>query len=105
MTWRRWLRDTEVSSIVSTGGVEFGDSVLLTGAAVQGQGVARGRMALVRGHLASGRLIRPLKVSRPGDYAYYTVTTHAAAEKPRVQAFVRWLHAQVEDDVIDEGPV
>ena len=64
-----------------------------------------GRIALVRGHLASGKLIRPLKISRPGDYAYYTVTTQAGAEKPRVRAFINWLHAQVENDVIDERPV
>ena len=105
MTWRRWLRDADVTNIDPRGGVEFSDSVLLTEAAIQGHGVALGRMALVRGHLASGRLIRPLRVSRPGDYAYYTVTTHAAAEKPRVQAFLRWLQAQVEGDVIDEAPV
>ena len=105
MTWKRWLRDAGVSGIDPTIGVEFGDSLLLTEAAVRGQGVALGRIALVRGHLASGRLIRPLKVSRPGDYAYYTVTTQAGAEKPRVRAFINWLRAQVENDVIDERPV
>ena len=105
MTWKRWLRDAGVSGIDPTIGVEFGDSLLLTEAAVRGQGVALGRIALVRGHLASGKLIRPLKASRPGDYAYYTVTTQAGAEKPRVRAFINWLHAQVENDVIDERPV
>ena len=105
MTWKRWLRDAGVSGIDPTIGVEFGDSLLLTEAAVRGQGVALGRIALVRGHLASGRLIRPLKISRPGDYAYYTVTTQAGAEKPRVRAFINWLRAQVENDVIDERPV
>ena len=105
MTWKRWLRDAGVSSAMSAGGVEFGDSILLTEAAVQGQGVALGRISLVRGHLATGRLLRPLKVSRPGDYAYYTVTTQAGAERPRVQAFLRWLEDQVENDVIEDDPV
>lgn len=105
MTWKRWLRDAGVSSTLSAGGVEFGDSILLTDAAVRGQGVALGRISLVRGHLATGRLVRPLKVSRPGDYAYYTVTTHAGAEHPRMQAFLRWLAEQVEDDVIEDEPV
>lgn len=102
MTWKRWLRDAGVTGIDPSGGVEFGDSLLLTEAAVRGQGVALGRTALVRAHLAAGTLIRPLKVSRPGDYAYYAVTTHAGAEKPRVRAFINWLHEQVEDDARDE---
>ena len=101
MTWQRWLRDAGVSGVVPTRGVEFGDSILLTEAAVRGQGVALGRTSLVGGHLASGKLVRPLKASRPGDYAYYTVTTHAGAERPRVQAFLRWLEEQVERDTMD----
>ena len=105
MTWKRWLRDAGVSGIDPTGGVEFGDSLLLTEAAVRGQGVALGRTALVRAHLASGTLIRPLKVSRPGDYAYYTVTTQAGAEKPRIRAFVNWLQMQVEKDLVNDVQV
>ena len=100
MTWRRWLRDANVSGVDATRGVEFGDSILLTEAAVRGQGVALGRTSLVRDHLATGRLVRPLRASRPGDYAYYTVTTHAGAEQPRVQAFLQWLEAQVERDAL-----
>ena len=98
MTWTRWLRDAGIRSDMPVHGVEFGDSMLLTEAAVRGQGVALGRSSLVQDHLASGRLLRPLKMSRPSDYSYYVVTTHAAAERPRVQAFVRWLLAEVERD-------
>jgi len=98
MTWRRWLRDAGISGIDSTLGVKFGNSSLLTEAAVRGQGVALGRMSLAGDHLATGRLVRPLKASRPADYAYYTVTTHAGAQRPRVQAFLGWIEAQVERD-------
>lgn len=98
MTWRRWLRDAGESRIDPDRGIEFGDSVLLTEAAVRGQGVALGRTSLVGDYLASGRLVRPLKASRPADYAYYMVTTHAGAEQPRVRAFLAWLEAQVERD-------
>lgn len=101
MTWKRWLRDAGVSSKMPTRAVEFGDSVLLTEAAVAGQGVALGRTSLVGGYLASGRLVRPLKASRPGDYSYYTVTTHAGAERPRVQVFLNWLEDQVEQDKME----
>jgi LysR family glycine cleavage system transcriptional activator len=96
MTWRRWLRDAGVSGVDPDKGVKFGNSILLIEAAVRGFGVALGRMSLVGDHLATGRLVRPLKASRPADYAYYAVTTHAGAERPRVQAFLGWLEAQVE---------
>lgn len=102
MTWKRWFRDAGLGSVVASRNVEFENSILLTEAAVRGQGVALGRLSLVRDHLATGRLIRPLKTSRPADYAYYTVTTQAVAEHPRVQTFLAWLEAQVENDAIGD---
>lgn len=100
MTWRRWLRDAGESRVDPERGIEFGDSVLLTEAAVRGQGVALGRTSLVGDYLASGRLVRPLKASRQADYAYYMVTTHAGAEQPRVRAFLDWLETQVGQDAM-----
>lgn len=102
MTWKRWLRDAGVSEDVPTRAVEFGDSILLTEAAVRGQGVALGRTSLVREYLITGRLLRPLNTTRPGDHAYFTVTTQAGAERPRVQVFLRWLAAQVEKDDLED---
>jgi LysR family glycine cleavage system transcriptional activator len=98
MTWRRWLRDAGVAGVDPDRGVKFANSILLVEAAARGLGVALGRMSLVGDHLATGRLVRPLKASRSADYAYYAVTTHAGAERPRVQAFLGWLEAQVEHD-------
>jgi LysR family glycine cleavage system transcriptional activator len=103
MTWKRWFRDAGLSGVVSSRNVEFENSILLTEAAVRGQGVALGRLSLVRDHLATGRLLRPLKTARPADYAYYTVTTQAASEHPRTQTFLSWLGAQVENDSIEDG--
>jgi LysR family glycine cleavage system transcriptional activator len=105
MTWKRWLRDAGVDSALSERWVEFSNSILLTEAAVRGQGVALGRLSLVRDHLATGRLVRPLKTMRPADYAYYVVTTQAGAERRRVQVFLRWLQAQVEREstTVDSG--
>ena len=98
MTWRRWLRDAGVAGVDPDRGLKVSNSILLIEAAVRGQGVALGRMSLVGDHLATGRLVRPLKASRPADYAYYAVTTRSGAERPRVQAFLGWLEAQVERD-------
>lgn len=96
MSWQRWLRDAGAGGVDPDAGIEFSDAVLLIEAAVRGQGVALGRTSLVREHLASGRLVRPLKDARPADHAYYTVTTPAANVQPRVLAFLEWLHDLVE---------
>ncbi len=101
MTWARWLRDAGLDRQAAAGHVEFGNSIMLTEAAVRGQGVALGRMSLARNHLETGRLVRPLKASRTADYAYYLVTTEAGAERPRVKVFLDWITRQVEDDVLD----
>jgi LysR family glycine cleavage system transcriptional activator len=98
MTWKRWLRDAGVDDKFSGRRVEFSNSILLTEAAVRGQGVALGRLSLVRDYLATGRLVRPLNAARAADYAYYIVTTQAGAERRRVRVFLRWLEAQAERD-------
>ncbi|NKB52225.1 MAG: transcriptional regulator GcvA [Rhizobiaceae bacterium] len=96
MTWNRWLRDEGMDSDKPTKHLEFGNSTVLTEAAVQGLGVALGRSSLVQTHLETGRLARPLNISRPGDYAYYFVTTEAGAERPRVKVFFDWIERQVQ---------
>ena len=101
MTWSRWLRDAGLEDAAPLGHLEFSDSILLTEAAVRGQGVALGRMSLVRDHLENGRLVRPFKVSRPGDNAYYSVTTEAGAARPRVQVFLDWLEREAQESGAD----
>lgn len=98
ITWRRWLRDAGVSDVDPDRGLKFTNVVLLNQAAIRGQGVALGRSALVAADLAAGNLVRPLKGERPADFAYYLVTTSAATQSPRVQAFHRWLEDQVDLD-------
>jgi LysR family glycine cleavage system transcriptional activator len=102
MTWKRWFRDLGLTGVSASRNVEFGNSLLLTEAAVRGQGVALGRMSLVQDHLATGRLVRPLKTSRPADYAYYFVTTQVNSEHPRVQTFYSWLEKQIEDESVED---
>lgn len=104
MTWKRWFRDAGLSRVVASRNVEFDNSLLLTEAAVRGQGVALGRLSLVRDHLATGRLLRPLKISRPADYAYFSVTAQEVAEHPRVQVFLSWLETQAENDTMEDDP-
>jgi len=97
--WSRWLRDAGLEDVAPRGHLEFNSSTLVTEAAVRGQGIALGRFSLVRDHLESGRLLRPFKLARPADYAYYAITTEAGAQRPRVRVFLDWLarEAQASD--------
>lgn len=94
--WRRWLRDAGLHSVDAERGVKFSNSALLTEAAAYGQGVALGRTALVKEYLENGRLVRPLKDTKPADYAYHVITTEGNAKKPRIQAFINWLIDETE---------
>ncbi len=96
MTWRQWLADAGVTGVDPEQGLGFGDAILLTGAAFRGLGVALGRLSLVSDDLASGRLVRPLKASRPSDFSYWTATTIAGAQVPRIAAFRRWLEEEAQ---------
>jgi LysR family glycine cleavage system transcriptional activator len=55
-------------------------------AAVQGEGVALGRSALVADDLAAGRLVRPFDLSLPAGFAYYVVYPSRALQRPNVKA-------------------
>ncbi len=92
--WRQWLRDAGLADMDPERGPGFSDSVMMMEAAVRGMGIALGRSALVADDLAAGRLVRPLPVSRPADYAYYAVTLEGRERSPRVRAFLAWLETQ-----------
>jgi LysR family transcriptional regulator, glycine cleavage system transcriptional activator len=55
---------------------------------------ALGRGALLADELAAGRLVRPLALARPAEFAYYAVTRAGRERHPRVRAFLGWLDGQ-----------
>jgi LysR family glycine cleavage system transcriptional activator len=67
-------------------------------AAVDGQGFAMGRRALVEHDLAAGRLVRPFPLSLPCDQSYYLVASEQTAELPKVKAFRSWILAEAAAD-------
>jgi LysR family glycine cleavage system transcriptional activator len=94
LDWSRWLRDAGVEEVDPIHGTGFTDAIMLYRAAVAGLGVALGRSALVAADLAAGRLVRPLPLTRPADYAYYAVMPEARIRNPRVLPFLDWLVAE-----------
>ena len=104
--WAIWLRAAGVEGIDPSRGPRFNHASLALDAAIVGRGVALALSAVAADDLAAGRLVRPFELTVPTSFAYYVVCPPAAAERPKVQAFRRWLRAEVEGNgaVVDCCP-
>ena len=89
--WRRWCDEAGVDGLDLDTGASFNDASLALQAAVDGQGVALGRLMLAADDLRSGKLVRPFNHVLPNDYSYWLVYPSAALERSNVQAFRTWL--------------
>ena len=75
----------------------FTDSETLHRAAVEGLGIALGRMTMARPLIEAGRL-RPLTKQRlRAEFAHYLVMPTGAERKPAVRWFSEWLRAQARE--------
>ena len=92
--WRAWFEHAGVTPPRRTSGVVFNDAGMALQAAVEGQGVALGRLLLAAEDLAVGRLVQPFDVSMPNDFSYWLVYPRASAGRPDVAAFRAWLLAE-----------
>jgi LysR family transcriptional regulator, glycine cleavage system transcriptional activator len=97
-TWRRWLLAAGVEGVDPDRGPGYNLSALVINAAVDGQGVALARSALLGDHLDTGRLVRPFDVELPAEFAYYLVHPARALEHPKVRVFREWVLAEVAAD-------
>lgn len=94
--WRMWCERAGLTDIDVDAGLAFDDASLVLQAALQGQGVALGRLTLAERDLREGRLVQPFDLAVPNDYSYWLVYPHAKAERAEVTAFRAWLLAQAE---------
>ncbi len=88
--WAAWFRLAGIARSPQPG-PSYTDSILIYQAAIQGQGVAIGRSALVDDALTQGQLVRPFDVVRPADYSYWLVMTPSTAESRAATVFRDWL--------------
>ena len=89
--WQRWLDIAGVKGMDTQAGPGFSDSGMVLQAAVEGQGIALGRLFLAAGDIAAGRLIQPFAQSLPNDFSYWLACPKSSVEKPRIAAFRHWL--------------
>jgi DNA-binding transcriptional LysR family regulator len=72
-------------------------------AAIAGQGVALGRRSLVVDDLRAGHLVCPFGPEVPTRFSWFFVCAPRGAEHPAVDAFLRWLQAEIEQDFGGDG--
>jgi len=90
--WNYWLQMTGAPVPAVHDGQHFNMSQLAVSAALAGQGVAMGRLALVLDDLASGRLVPAVPMMVPSRASYFYVSSHTPS--PRLQVLEAWLQQE-----------
>lgn len=90
--WNYWLQMAGLPVPDTHDGQHFNMSQLAVSAALTGQGIAMGRLALVLDDLASGRLVPVFPVVVPSRASYYYVSSHTPG--PRLQLVEAWLQRE-----------
>lgn len=92
-SWQRWLSDHGVKGIDYNSGYSFNQADLIVQSAIDGQGVALGRHALVAREVAKGSLV-PLFGHAVEDDGVYIVCLKKLIEHPQVEKFFDWMKQQ-----------
>lgn len=96
--WTRWLEAAGLENTRLANGPVFNQASMAIDAAVDAQGVALGRTALVARDLVAGRLVCPFGPALSVPYAYWLVCPKANADLPKIAIFRKWLMAEAAED-------
>lgn len=95
LTWAVWFEAMRTPLPPAKSMLRFSHYDMLLRAAVNGQGVALGRLPLLAALLEDGTLVAPLAQARYSastrDRAYWLVAAAASRERPEVQTFMQWV--------------
>ena len=92
--WRTWLDAAGLTDVDAERGPGFNHSYLGIQAAINGDGIALGRSALVANALRQGTLVKPFDLCLPCRFAYFVVTSKGSFDDPIVTTFRNWLVAE-----------
>jgi LysR family glycine cleavage system transcriptional activator len=94
--WQLWLTAAALPvSLALKRGLSFDQSYMAIQAAIDGLGVALGRITLVEADLAAGRLVRPFDLVLPVEAGFYVVAPEETADAAKIALFRDWLIASV----------
>ena len=98
MEWNLWLHAHGLRELKTAGVLQFNQYDQLVQAAVNGQGVALGRLPLLRGLLKERKLVAPFPRSIVSSRGYFVVRSALAAGKREVKDFDAWLQEETKKD-------
>jgi LysR family glycine cleavage system transcriptional activator len=94
--WRLWLQTVGESRVNPDQGPAFDSYTFAWQAAIEGCGVAMGRLSLVAADLQAGRLVRPFSREVVTGRAWYLVTQKDGAQGRTLSAFRDWISAEAD---------
>jgi DNA-binding transcriptional LysR family regulator len=94
LEWPPWLRAMKLEGLKPASVLHFSAYDQMIHAAVNGQGVALGRLPLISSLLAQRKLVTPFKKSIVSPRSYYLYQSDASRKKPEVREFLAWLQAE-----------
>lgn len=104
LDWGAWLAAMSLNTLTPDGEVMFSHYDQMIQAAMDGQGVALGRMPLLAELMRQGRLVSPFdQPRRPKNWrtptrAFYAIVEEGAAQRSETRHFVDWLTAEAGRD-------
>ncbi|TCM61157.1 LysR family transcriptional regulator [Acinetobacter calcoaceticus] len=90
--WETWLKQAKPEWLNRLGGVEFNLSSLAISAALNHQGVAIGRMALIHDEIENGKLVNIFNLPVRSTASYKILSPRHP--NPELKDFIRWLKSQ-----------
>lgn len=101
--WDSWLRTAGYRATAPLSGHRFNTYLLVLSAALSGQGVALGWMALLQQHLQSGQLVLASPITLSSDRGYVLTSRAAPHRHSQVDAFANWARDIIARDNIPGG--
>lgn len=93
--WKTWMAQVKPEWIPHLSGIQFNLSSLAISAALNHQGVAIGRTALIYDDLMSGRLVNIFNIPVKAPAEYLLVCSQP--QDPRIAVFIQWLKNECDD--------
>ncbi len=94
LEWPPLLRALNIEHLKPASTLHFSLYDQMIHAAMNGQGVALGRLPLLNNLIRQRKLVAPFKKSLVSPRSYYLVQSQASQRKPEVDEFAQWLLAE-----------
>jgi DNA-binding transcriptional LysR family regulator len=103
LEWNLWLHAHGLRDLKPAGAMHFSQYDQLVQAAINGQGVALGRLPLLRRTLRDKQLVTPFRKSIASACGYYLMRSGRSSGKRDVSDFEAWLQEEAKKDVKKEA--